>query len=84
MCRQLRLRNLSGIILIDYINMTEKEHIESVISTLKKLIALDPVKTTFHDCTALNLIELTRQKIREPLDEQLKRLNAASDNTGWK
>lgn len=83
-CRQLRLRNLSGIILIDYINMTEKEHIESVISTLKKLIALDPVKTTFHDCTALNLIELTRQKIREPLDEQLKRLNAASDNTGWK
>ena len=54
--------------------MENKEHLDGVIRTLKELTASDPVRTSFHDCTALNLIELTRQKIREPLDEQLKKL----------
>lgn len=71
-CRQIRLRNLSGIILIDYINMQEEADIKQVTDRLKSLIAMDTVKTTFHDVTALNLVEITRQRIRQPLEDQIK------------
>lgn len=71
-CRQIRLRNLSGIILIDYINMQDAAGIKEVTDRLKSLIAFDSVKTTFHDVTALNLVELTRQRVREPLEDQIE------------
>lgn len=71
-CRQIRLRNLSGIILIDYINMQEASGLKQVTDRLKSLIAMDTVKTSFHDVTALNLVEITRQRIREPLEDQIK------------
>lgn len=71
-CRQIRLRNLSGIILIDYINMQEAAGLKQVTDRLKSLIAMDTVKTSFHDVTALNLVEITRQRIREPLEDQIK------------
>ena len=72
-CRQIRLRNLSGIILIDYINMEEEADLKQVTEKLKSMIVQDSVKTTFHDVTALKLVELTRQRIREPLEDQIKR-----------
>ncbi|MCR5509306.1 MAG: ribonuclease E/G [Lachnospiraceae bacterium] len=73
-CRQLRARNLSGIIIIDYINMDNDTHLKQVLQKLKTLIAADTVKTDYHDFTALGLVELTRQKIREPLAAQMKKL----------
>lgn len=69
--RQIRLRNYSGIILIDFIDMKNQEYNQSLIATLKTAIAQDSVKTTYVDMTALGLVELTRKKIKKPLYEQL-------------
>ena len=71
-CRQLRLRGLGGIIIIDYINMSKPEHIIDIINKLKQGISKDPVRTEYHDMTALSLVELTRMKIREPLEVQIR------------
>ena len=67
--RVLRLRNLSGMILIDFINMKNKESEKTLISHLKTCISKDPVKTIFVDLTGLGLAEMTRQKIEKPLNE---------------
>ncbi len=68
---QMRLRNLSGIILVDFIDMEEKEDQELLMKTLAVQCAKDPVKTTVVDMTRLNLVEITRKKIRRPLYEQV-------------
>ncbi len=67
---QLRLRNLSGIILVDFIDMETKEQNEELLSGFRKYLALDPVKTILVDMTALGLVEITRKKIKRPLHEQ--------------
>lgn len=71
---QLRLRNLSGIIIIDFIDMTSMEQREELLALLRRLLAEDPVKTTLVDMTALGLVEVTRKKIHRPLYEQIKNL----------
>lgn len=68
---QLRLRNLSGIIIADFINMDTKEKEEELILYLKALLKTDSVKTKVVDITPLGLVEITRQKINKPLAEQL-------------
>ncbi len=68
--RQLRLRNLSGIILIDFINMESPEEREELLRVLADECFADPVKTTVVDMTQLGLVEITRKKIRKPLQEQ--------------
>lgn len=70
-CRQLRLRNLSGIIMVDFIDMKEEEDKALLMEHLRRHAALDPVKTTVVDMTQLNLVELTRKKGKKPLWEQL-------------
>ena len=69
---QMRLRNFSGIILVDFIDMEEKEDQELLMKTLAVQCARDPVKTTVVDMTRLNLVEITRKKIRKPLHEQVR------------
>lgn len=69
--KQLRLRNLSGIIIVDFIDMAEEQKRQQLITHLTRLIQKDPVKTVFVDMTKLNLVEITRQKIRRPLHEQV-------------
>lgn len=69
--KQLRLRNLSGIIIIDFIDMIKDKNREQLITCLSKWIEKDPVKTVFVDMTKLNLVEVTRQKVRKPLHEQM-------------
>lgn len=69
---QLRLRNLSGIIIVDFIDMKQEEHNEELLSVFRQHLAQDPVKTTLVDMTALGLVEVTRKKVRQPLYEQLK------------
>ena len=76
---QLRLRNLSGIIIIDFINMKNSEHNEMMLRALKSAIAKDPVKTVFVDITDLGLVELTRKKENKPLHEILKKTVDISD-----
>jgi len=69
---QLRLRNLSGIIVVDFIDMREAQHTKQIASILKKELAKDYAKAEFIDFTALHLAEITRKKVRKPLHEQLQ------------
>ena len=66
------MRNLSGIILIDFINMDTKEHKKELITIMKDAVSSDPVPVEVVDITPLGLMELTRRKINRPLSEQLK------------
>lgn len=70
-CRQLRLRNLSGIIMVDFIDMREEDDKALLLEKLREFAEPDPVKTTVVDMTQLNLVELTRKKGKKPLWEQL-------------
>ena len=76
--KQIRLRNISGIIIIDFINMQEEKAREDLLYTLKEFVKQDPVKTTVIDMTALSLVELTRKKERRPLYEQVERTTVNS------
>lgn len=69
--KQLRLRNLSGIIIIDYIDMREEAHKDELLENLRELLSKDRIRTTVVDMTALNLVEVTRKKVRKPLHEQM-------------
>ncbi len=71
---QLRLRNVTGIIMIDFIDMDDMNHRKSLMQALEEFVKPDPVKTTVVDMTALNLVELTRKKTRKPVLEQLREL----------
>ncbi len=65
--RQVRLRSLGGILLIDFIDMQEETHRQAVIETLKTELSRDRVKTVVHGYTSLGLIECTRKKTKTPL-----------------
>ena len=71
---QIRLRNISGIIIIDFINMSQKEYKEQLVERLKSYLDKDPVQTEFVEITKLGLVELTRKKINKTLSEQLEEL----------
>lgn len=70
-CRQLRLRNLGGIVIIDFIDMTEDEHKRQVIRALEKCLAHDHAKTQITEVSALGLVEMTRKRTRESLEHIL-------------
>ena len=69
--RQMRLRNLSGIILIDFIDMEESAHVEELLKLLEQEMEKDRVPAKVIDMTALGLVEITRKKVRKPLYELL-------------
>ena len=69
--RQLRLRNLGGIIIIDFIDMFDPEHRRQVLRTLGKSLARDHAKTTIYDFSPLGLVEMTRKRTVESLERQL-------------
>lgn len=72
--RQLRLRNLSGIILIDFINMENPDHRDELFHVLQKHLRKDPVKGKAVDITPLNILEMTRKKVRRPVIEDIREL----------
>ncbi len=67
---QLKLRNLSGIIIIDFINMESAKDRAELLSYLRILVKRDKIPTTVVDMTPLGLVEITRKKINKPLREQ--------------
>ncbi len=69
--RQLRLRNLGGIIIIDFIDMADEEHRRLVLRTLEKSLARDHAKTTVYPMSALGLVEMTRKRTTKSLEYQL-------------
>ncbi|HTA65679.1 MAG TPA: ribonuclease E/G, partial [Xanthomonadaceae bacterium] len=69
--RQLRLRNLGGIIIIDFIDMTDPEHRRQVLRMLEKSLAGDHARTNVHEFSPLGLVEMTRKRTTESLERQL-------------
>lgn len=69
--RQLRLRNLSGIIMVDFINMEEDEHKKQIAACLEQGLKKDKIPGYFVEITKLGIFELTRKKVRRPLHELL-------------
>jgi ribonuclease G len=69
--RQLRLRNLGGIIIIDFIDMTDDEHKRQVLRTLEKVLSRDHAKTTVYEMSPLGLVEMTRKRTTESLERQM-------------
>lgn len=69
--RQLRLRNLGGIIIVDFIDMARDDHRESVLAEFRKQLARDRVKTMAGSFSQLGLVEMTRKRTRESLAHML-------------
>lgn len=67
--RQLRLRNLGGIIIIDFIDMRDVDHQRQVLRTLEKMMERDHAKTSITGVSELGLVEMTRKRIRESLGQ---------------
>ncbi|PWI32005.1 ribonuclease G [Vibrio albus] len=69
--RQLRLRNLGGIIIIDFIDMASDDHRKRVLTSLEAALAADRVKTNINGFTHLGLVEMTRKRTRESIEHVL-------------
>ena len=69
--RQLRLRNLGGIIIIDFIDMSDAEHRRQVLRALEKALERDRSRTQVSEVSALGLVEMTRKRTRESLEQVL-------------
>lgn len=76
--RQLRLRNLSGMILIDFINMEDSKMKQNLMDSLTEFLRHDPVKCCVVDMTALGLVEVTRKRIHKSVEEQLRNMSNIS------
>ncbi len=70
-CRQLRLRNLGGIIIIDFIDMKSDEHKKQVLDALQRHLDRDHAKTKITEVSVLGLVEMTRKRTRESLEHIL-------------
>ncbi len=69
--RQLRLRNLGGIIILDFIDMKDPEHQRQVLRTLEKALEKDHAKTRITGVSELGLVEMARKRTRESLEQML-------------
>ncbi|MFQ9151875.1 MAG: ribonuclease E/G [Blautia sp.] len=82
--REIRLRDLSGIVVVDFINMESAENRKLLMEEFSSWLKLDPVKTTLVDMTALELVEITRKKLRKPLLDQFLATRGAEENSSKK
>ena len=69
---QLRLRNISGIIVVDFMNLDSKDAEDDLMRTFRAELKKDPIPTQLVDMTKLGLVEVTRKKVRKSLEEVLK------------
>jgi ribonuclease G len=74
--RQIRLRRLSGTILIDFINMQDDEERTALIRLMQQALKRDTVSTKVIDITALDIMELTRRKVQRSFAEQIRDLQS--------
>ena len=70
--------NLSGIILIDFINMANPDHNDELFHVLQKYLRKDPVKCKAVDITPLHILEMTRKKVRRPVIEEIRQIRSGS------
>ncbi len=78
---QLRLRNLSGMIIVDFINLEVEESKAELMRFLRRELKKDPVGANLIDITALGLVEITRRKKEPPLSEKMKQLRQNKEQT---
>ena len=83
LARQLRLRNLGGIVIIDFIDMTDEEHKRQVMRMLNQALARDPARTTVSEISALGLVEMTRKRTTESLEHRLCEPCPQCGGSGW-
>ena len=69
--RQLKLRNISGIIIVDFINMDDESHCKEVLKRLETLLSKDRIPAKVVDMTPLGLVEITRKRVNRPIKELL-------------
>jgi ribonuclease G len=81
--RQLRLRNLGGIIIIDFIDMVEEEHRHQVLQALTARLANDHAKTQIMSVSPLGLVEMTRKRNRESLEHVLCQACPSCEGRGF-
>jgi ribonuclease G len=81
--RQLRLRNLGGIIIIDFIDMVSEEHKQQVLRALERHLEQDHAKNHISDVSALGLVEMTRKRTRESLGHILCEPCGSCDGRGF-
>jgi ribonuclease G len=82
--RQVRLRNIGGIIIIDFIDMSDESSRKQVLECLAAELQKDKVKTNILGFTSLGLLEMTRKKTRPSLREQLQQACSCCEGTGYK
>ena len=80
--RQLRLRNIGGIVIVDFIDMALTEHADQVMRTLKRELERDNSRVQINDMTSLGLVEITRKRTRESLEQQLTESCPSCDGRG--
>ena len=80
--RQVRLRNLGGIIILDFIDMTDVEHQRQVLRMLEKVLEKDHTKTKISGVSELGLVEMTRKRTRESLEHMLMEPCSACQGRG--
>jgi ribonuclease E len=81
--RQLRLRDIGGIIVIDFIDMETKVHREAVASALRQALSRDKTRTQVFDISELGLVEMTRKRVNEGLLESVSKVCAVCDGRGF-
>jgi len=81
--RQLRLRDIGGIIVIDFIDMETKSNRESVASVLRQALSRDKTRTQVFDISELGLVEMTRKRVNEGLLESVSSVCAVCDGRGF-
>ncbi len=81
--RQLRLRNLGGIIIVDFIDMQDEEHRRQVLQALEKALATDHAKTHVSAVSPLGLVEMTRKRTRESLEHLMCRACPTCEGRGF-
>ena len=83
LARQLRLRNLGGIVIVDFIDMNDDEHKRQVMRMLNQSLARDPARTTVSEISALGLVEMTRKRTTESLEHRLCEPCPHCGGRGW-
>ena len=81
--RQLRLRNIGGIIVVDFIDMEDPEHIQGVMQVLQQELDKDRIKTSLIDMTPLGLVEITRKKTRSMIEDVMLQHCPYCDGDGY-
>ena len=80
--KQLRLRDIGGIIVVDFIDMESKEHREMLVHEMRTQLGRDRARTKAYDVSALGLIEMTRQRVRPSLFQSLTSICGSCGGTG--